>query len=179
MEFLSHPAHPYGRVHVGSAALGVFFKGDLLSGLVFIPGWIPGWVDTSLWIRLGRRVSIDGYLSFIQEWMCSYEHCAHFARFQRNKVRATRRDLNCRACLWKRKSAQSAVWEALYLVEMYTCNVKLCRALGRFGRTVFITCFTLSILAQAKSGWDSGVSVPPSPPLWPGPRWFPRLGSIF
>ena len=37
VEFLSHPAHPYGRVHV-PPALGVSFKGDLLSGLVFIPG---------------------------------------------------------------------------------------------------------------------------------------------
>ena len=46
VEFLSHPAHPYGRVHVGSPALGVSFKGDLLSGLVFIPGRFPGWVDT-------------------------------------------------------------------------------------------------------------------------------------
>ena len=58
---------------------GVSFKGDLLSGLVFIPGRFPGWVDTSLWIRLGGRVSIDGY----------YEHCSHTVSFQRNNVRAT------------------------------------------------------------------------------------------
>ena len=32
------------------------------------------------------------------------------------------------------------------------CYLKLCRALGRFGCTVFITFGTLSILAQAKSG---------------------------
>ena len=102
VEFLSHPAHPYGRVHVGSPALGVSFKGDLLSGPVFIPGRFPGWVDTSLWIRLGGRVSIDGYLSFIQEWMCGYEHCSHFVSFQRNNVRATCRDHNCRECQRKR-----------------------------------------------------------------------------
>ena len=102
LEFLSHPAHPYGRVHVGSPALGVSFKGDLLSGLVFIPGRFPGWVDTSLWIRLGGRVSIDGYLSFIQEWMCGYEHCSHFVSFQRNNVRVTCRDHNCRECQRKR-----------------------------------------------------------------------------
>ena len=83
-------------------ALGVSFKGDLLSGLVFIPGRFPGWVDTSLWIRLGGRVSIDGYLSFIQEWMCSYEHCSQFVSFQRNNVRATCRDHSCRECERKR-----------------------------------------------------------------------------
>ena len=37
----------------------------------------------------------------------------------------------------------------LYLLNVY---IKLCRALGRFGCTVFITFVTLSILAQAKSG---------------------------
>ena len=46
---------------------------------------------------------------------------------------------------------------------MYTCNVKLCRALGRFGCTVFITFGTLSILAQAKSGTVEFLSHPAHP----------------
>ena len=99
VEFLSHPAHPSTLV---PPPWEVSFKGDLLSGLVFIPGGFPGWVDTSLWIRLGGRVSIDGYLSCIQEWMCGYEHCSHFVSFQRNNVGATCRDHNCRECQRKR-----------------------------------------------------------------------------
>ena len=115
VEFLSHPAHPYGRVHVDSPALGASFKGDLLSGLVFIPGWIPGCVDTSLRIRLGGRVSIDGCLSFIQEWMCGYEHCSHTVSFQRNNIMVTyMRPLPQRVPSGKRRECtQSAVWEVL------------------------------------------------------------------